>query len=171
MEPDQDTICVHLEDLKIALTFINAIKAASLDNSDLSLDTLQCLCQPIQNQLDINSPYYSSLSPQRSYFNSWYYQTQSLQAEWCWFDRFWYVYQHMHCLTGLFAKLEHCSKCNEDCYDPLVLVSSCGKRKVPQQKFYTIPLGPQIQALWQTPQASINMRYQQQWTEEILAEI
>jgi hypothetical protein len=56
LEPNQDTAVIHLKDLKIALAFIDAVKAASLENGDLHPDTLKHLCQPIQRELNIEDP-------------------------------------------------------------------------------------------------------------------
>jgi hypothetical protein len=70
--------------------------------------------------------------------------------------------------TGPFSTLEICPKCGETRYDPIKLASSGGKTKVPRQEFYTILLGPQLQALWRTPQGAEAMRYRERKTQEIL---
>jgi len=44
-----------------------------------------------------------------------------------------------------------------------------GNAKVPRQQFYTIPLGPQLQALWRMPQSAFYMRYHNCRTQQILA--
>ncbi len=40
---------------------------------------------------------------------------------------------------------------------PEVLATSGGIRKVPQRRFVTLPIGPQLQALWRTPEGARNM--------------
>ena len=70
--------------------------------------------------------------------------------------------------TGPFSDLEVCSKCQEPWYDPRILALSDGKRKKPQQQFTTIPLGPQLQALWRSQDGATAMRYHQLETQKIL---
>jgi hypothetical protein len=70
--------------------------------------------------------------------------------------------------TGPFSDLEVCPKCDEPRYDPRVLASTNGKTKNPQQQFTTIPLGPQLQALWRSQDGATAMRYRQSETQRIL---
>ena len=49
--------------------------------------------------------------------------------------------------TGPLADLETCPECKRSRWDIFQLVNSQGKVKVAAQHFYTIPIGPQIQAL------------------------
>ncbi|KAF8149513.1 hypothetical protein B0H34DRAFT_637894, partial [Crassisporium funariophilum] len=73
--------------------------------------------------------------------------------------------------TGPFVDLKECLYCSESCYDPIQLQLSNGRKKVPCQHFYTIPLGPQLQALWQTHQGAHNMKHRAQATAKTLAEL
>ena len=50
--------------------------------------------------------------------------------------------------TGPHKHLKTCLKCPEPHYDPTILKSSNGAVKKPRQSVTTIPIGPQIQALW-----------------------
>ncbi|KDQ14423.1 hypothetical protein BOTBODRAFT_110097, partial [Botryobasidium botryosum FD-172 SS1] len=68
--------------------------------------------------------------------------------------------------TGPFADLEACPECAAPRYDPLTW-ESLGK-KVPQQTFYTIPIGPTIQALWRSSDGATAMKYRRQNTAAIL---
>ncbi|KAF8577806.1 hypothetical protein K439DRAFT_1363862 [Ramaria rubella] len=63
--------------------------------------------------------------------------------------------------NGPFSKLKACpdAKCSQSHWDPNILKSSNGGRKVPAQTFLTIPIGPQIQALWHTPKSMLAMSY------------
>jgi len=70
--------------------------------------------------------------------------------------------------VGPYSDHDHCPTCGEDRYDP---IKSTHKKKVPCQQFHTIPIGPQLQALWRSPEGSQNMRYLDQRTEELLAEL
>lgn len=62
-----------------------------------------------------------------------------------------------HTFTGPFAQLESCSICGEARYNQVQLTST-GK-KVPQQQFCTIILGPQLQALRCSHSGAMDMRY------------
>lgn len=71
--------------------------------------------------------------------------------------------------TGPFADLETCPYCSEPRYDPITFVST--QRKVSRQKFYTLPLGPQIQALWSSPESAENMMHRERETAKIVEEL
>jgi hypothetical protein len=70
--------------------------------------------------------------------------------------------------TGPWADLDECPLCKEPRWDPL---KSKPNKKVPRQQFTTIPLGPQLQALWRTPEGAESMKYRRQRTADVLAEI
>ena len=70
--------------------------------------------------------------------------------------------------TGPWADLDTCLLCKESRWDPL---KSTPRKKVPCQQFTTIPLGPQLQALWRTPEGAESMKYRRQRTADVLAEI
>jgi hypothetical protein len=61
--------------------------------------------------------------------------------------------------TGPFAGLEACPVCSEGHYNHFCLESSHGKEKVPRQEFHTIPIGPQLQALYQDPESACHVHY------------
>ncbi|KAF8238500.1 hypothetical protein L208DRAFT_1169395, partial [Tricholoma matsutake] len=65
--------------------------------------------------------------------------------------------------TGPFANLEQCPKCSEARYNDKK------PGKVPYKRFYTIPLGPQLQVQWQTLEGANRMRYRNRKTEAIHA--
>jgi len=75
--------------------------------------------------------------------------------------------------TGPFENLDACSCCSEPRY---VVDPSSGSddrmdgegKKIPRQQFSTIPIGPQIQALWSQEQSAMDMEYLQKHTDEIL---
>jgi hypothetical protein len=50
--------------------------------------------------------------------------------------------------TGPFSKLEACPVCSESWYDLSRTQSSSRRERKSQQKFHTIPVGPQIQVLY-----------------------
>ena len=67
--------------------------------------------------------------------------------------------------TGPFAILQQCPKCTEPRYD------NKKPGNVPLKHFYTIPLGPQIQAQWQTPEGANRMHYQNHKTMAIYVKL
>lgn len=66
--------------------------------------------------------------------------------------------------VGPFKELDKCPTCGEARYEENL------RTKKPQlrQQFYTIPLGPQIQALWCTPEGADCMQYHNRKTDEII---
>ncbi|KIL54984.1 hypothetical protein M378DRAFT_18358 [Amanita muscaria Koide BX008] len=69
--------------------------------------------------------------------------------------------------TGPLKELDKCPECNEDRYQKN---KKSGKLQ-PRQQFYTIPLGPQLQAMWRTPEGADRMRYRNRKTDEIIQKI
>ena len=69
--------------------------------------------------------------------------------------------------VGPFKELDKCPKCCENRYEE---VKKTQKMR-PRQQFYTIPLGPQIQAMWRTPEGADRMRYRDRKTTEIIETI
>jgi len=70
--------------------------------------------------------------------------------------------------TGPFADLEHCKICKKDRSNPEILASSKGKKKIPCKQLLTLPVGPQLQVLWHTPEGANNMCYRSKLTKDIL---
>jgi hypothetical protein len=70
--------------------------------------------------------------------------------------------------VGPYADYDSCPTCGEDRYDP---IKSTLVKKVPRQQFHTIPIGPQLQALWRSPEGSHNMQYLDRRTKELLDEL
>jgi hypothetical protein len=64
--------------------------------------------------------------------------------------------------TGPFADLTCCPECGEERHE------SPG---IPKQEFYTIPLGPLLQALYRDPQSAKDMSYRRLRTREIIKEL
>lgn len=67
--------------------------------------------------------------------------------------------------TGPYSGLESCPECGISRYNPNK------PNKPARQHFYTIPLGPQLQALWRTPNSAKNMRYRSEKTKEIIEDL
>jgi hypothetical protein len=61
--------------------------------------------------------------------------------------------------TGPFLTLNKCPICDEPRYDQFQLELTHGKQKIPRQEFHTIPIGPQLQALYQEPRSATAAHY------------
>lgn len=73
--------------------------------------------------------------------------------------------------VGLFEVCDHCPRCGEAHYDPIRLEQSNGKIKSPHQQFHIIPIGPVIQAFWQSVEVATALRYRSLKTLEIFDEL
>src|SRR5712672_200472 len=73
--------------------------------------------------------------------------------------------------TGPFLGLDSCPTCSEPRYDQFRVEITSGKEKVARQQFHTIPIGPQLQALYQDPQSATYAHYLHQERSRILQEI
>jgi hypothetical protein len=69
--------------------------------------------------------------------------------------------------TGPFSDLSSCPKCEE----PRYKITPAGRERQPQRQFHTIPLGPQLQALWRSPDSAKKMRHRSRETRRILEEL
>jgi hypothetical protein len=68
--------------------------------------------------------------------------------------------------TGPFQDLEACPMCSEPRYDQFRLES-----RIPRQEFHTIPIGPQLQALYREPESARHAHYLRTEQARVLAEI
>ncbi|KAL1739491.1 hypothetical protein HDZ31DRAFT_77554, partial [Schizophyllum fasciatum] len=69
--------------------------------------------------------------------------------------------------TGPFADLEHCPTCGQERYEK----AKRGSKNVPRKQFSTVLLGPQLQALWRSPESAKSLEYRRACTERVLAEL
>ncbi len=67
--------------------------------------------------------------------------------------------------TGIWERLDRCPMCEEPRY------KEQAARNTPRQHFYTLPIGPQLQALWRSPEGARNIRYRERRTKELLDEL
>src|SRR6202142_2081176 len=188
----------QLDDMKIAMGFICAIENTSLDDDDCRLgeEAIDRLRHPPQQPVDIDSPdlrlgldLFNSLSnsSQETYTSvrqailrrhpedniPSYDQIKHQVAE------ITGVVSIVHdmcvntCIAfaGPFSQLDSCPKCGQPRYDPTILANSSGKKKVVRQEFHTIPIGPQLQALWRSEESATSMHYAEIRTKEILKEL
>ena len=72
--------------------------------------------------------------------------------------------------TGPFEDLERCPTCDMSRWNELKLHASHGRVKVAAKTFITLPLGPQLQALYRDPDGARAMSYLQTRAQEIVDE-
>ncbi len=175
----------NLQDLQIALQFIKDLEHASLDNGKLDQDTLHRLRNPTPQPLVIENQdllfsiklFLSTSGASQEVYNDTreavlqrhpedevlsYYQIRKkveelsgviiLEDDMC----------PGSCIayTGTaYGNLEACPKCNEGRWDPIILAASRGRKKVAQQTFCTIALGPVVQSMSRSVKGCKDMDY------------
>lgn len=187
---------IHVDDLKIAREFINGLRVASLDDENLPDEVLARLRHPIQEPLDISDPdirfsiklflsvgnasqeTYTSVREAilERYPDSLVLSFDQVKRKVTELSGVVSVVHDMcpnSCIayTGPYTNLETCPKCGESRFDPIKLATSEGRKKISRQEFHTIPLGPQLQALWRSPESARAMKYQHRQTEIILRQL
>ena len=73
--------------------------------------------------------------------------------------------------TGPFSELETCPICSESRYELSESQSSSGSQRKPRKKFHTIPVGPQIQALYRDPESASHAHYLREERARVLSEV
>ena len=179
-----------LDDLSIALKYINALKAASLDDENLGAEVLDQIRNPFETPLSIDDPderlsidiFLSVTNASEETYNSTragicrrypdsgmltYHQVKRLIAQLTGIIPIIHDMCINSCIayTGPYATAELCPTCAERRYDPL----STGK--IPRMQFHTMPLAPQLQALWRTPEGADSMGYRARCTDKVLSEL
>ena len=66
--------------------------------------------------------------------------------------------------------METCPYCSTPHYDPAVLEQSASKTKITQREFHTMPLGPQLQAIYCSWESAEQMHYGENKMDEIMKE-
>ncbi|KAF8164219.1 hypothetical protein K438DRAFT_1984740 [Mycena galopus ATCC 62051] len=188
---------IVLDNLKIDQAYIDLLKTATLDDSDQDKDALHRIRNPIQEVLHIDNDPDLLLSIKnflsltnasdkayteiRDNIMSRFPECQMLSHH--------LVKQKIIDLTGVVsivndmcvnscvaftgprADADACSECGESRWDPQRFADSDGVAKVPRKTYHTIPLGPQLQALWRSEKGAKAMRYRAENTAEILREL
>jgi hypothetical protein len=198
LEEDEDVVAT-LEELKIAQAFIKAIQDATLNNSNLDAVVCDRLKNPIQEPLDLSEDpailtsielfLDTTTASQKVYENVCatffrhmqrtnpgvefellsHYRVQET------ISKLTGVHSMMHdmcpntCIayTGPFDNLTVCPKCEEPRYE----MALPRMEQRPKRQFHTIPLGPQLQALWRSPETAQKMRHRSEETKKILMEL
>jgi hypothetical protein len=188
LDLDELSDIAHLKDLKIAMEFIQTLQEASLDNSKLDKDIIERLRNPPTFPVDVGNPdlqlglrlFLAMInSSQETYALSReaimlrhpddqipsFHQIKQTIAD---ITGVVPIVDHMcpnSCLayTGPFASLNTCPECGEQRYDDT--------GRIPKREFYTMPLGPLLQALWRDLRSAERMSYRRKKTEEIIEEL
>ncbi|KAF5342644.1 hypothetical protein D9611_001231 [Ephemerocybe angulata] len=175
--------CAAVPELETALKFRRALEAASLENGDLSTEQVERLRSPTEfvETLDPDTKHALKLYLSTHGASEQVYRDVRLDildddssrdipsyegakkkvAELTGITP---IIHHMcpdSCMayTGPYKDLEECVYCKKPRYDP--------KTGKPLQYFYTMPLGPQIQARWKDPACAKLMQHRQQETKKI----
>lgn len=179
-----------LRDIKISMEYIRALEAASLDddNNHLDEEAINCLRNPRTSPVEVDDPdfrlgldlFLASIKTTHENYNLTReavlrrHPDDSIPS----FDQMKRrvteitgVVPIIHdmcpntCLafTGPFKNDDRCSECGEARFDPVT--------KKGRQHFYTIPIGPMLQALWADVDSARKLDYRRRKTRELLDEI
>ncbi|KAF8978516.1 hypothetical protein BDQ17DRAFT_1394725 [Cyathus striatus] len=165
--------------------FIKALENASLDNPCEQLDTdmLNTIRNPPQEQLSIKNLFLAMGNASEDTYNRVrnavkrrhpdddilsFYQVKKLVTELTGISPLTHEMCINSCMgyTGPFALNTTCHYCSEEHY----YTNSNGKQ-VAKKQFNTIPLAPQIQALWRTTDSAKNLCYRENYTNQVLDEL
>ena len=178
---------IVVADLLIAQNFINGIKNATLDNGSMDPQSIDQLQNPYPEVLDMSNPnlrqsldfYLATELASRDTYRKSVVAVQQWNPEHELLS-FHGIEQkiadlsgvvpvtHNMCInscsafTGPYAALDSCPYCG---------TSRLNDKSKPRQVFHTIPLGPQLQALWWSLETADALKYWDHRTQEILAEI
>ena len=185
------------EDIKMYLDFLTRIENASLEDNRMTMapDDLERLCHPPQEKVDLDDPdlrltlnlFLATGNSSQETYNSVCKAIQCrYPAEVLSYDQIKrritdlsgvVPLAHDMCMnmciayTGQFSHLKSCPYCEESRYDPIQLAASNRKMKEPCQQLHTMPIGPQLQALYRSEDSAQRMHYRDVCTEKILREL
>jgi len=172
-----------LQDLQIPLTFAKDLETASLDNGTLDKETPARLRNPTQQPLpdqdllvSIKLYFATDGTSQETYSNVREVFLESHPEDSI--LTFHQIKKRVEELSGVvileddmcpksciaytgtaYKDLEICPKCGEGRWDPVVLAASNGTKKVAQQKYCSIALGPVVQSMYQSLKGCEEMDY------------
>jgi hypothetical protein len=182
----------HIDSIRLAQSYIQAIKSASLDNDKLKPEDIHRLRNPDTEQVDVDDPdirlsidiYMACSNASESTYKSVresilrrfpnteilsYHRVKALVSE---LTGVISVEDDM-CInsctafTGpLLENSEICPQCSEPRFDQKQ--RDISNKNIPRQRACTIPLGPQLQALRRSSSGAAALRYRDQKTAECL---
>ncbi|KAF5351556.1 hypothetical protein D9758_007159 [Tetrapyrgos nigripes] len=160
----------RIEAVKIAQEFIHALRGASLENCDLDPNSLTALLNPADSGLEVDPdkerilllclrPYQIKSQTQHGYTAT----INALKLAWPNKEFFSYeqIQQRAHKLSGLHPIVH--DMCSNSCLGFTGPFAECGAPRNNAQTgkpqlFYTLPVGPQVQAMWRDPEMAEGMR-------------
>ena len=188
----EDIQNIQINDLKTAAEFISQLQGATLDASGLSPSMIQRLrnCPPQSpSGLDQSTQFsiklfISTLNSSQQTYESVraavlerypednilsYHEVKKVLEELTGVTSIAHDMCYDTCVafTGPFSALDHCPSCRKPRYKEQRGGSSARCSKVPNRVFHTIPLGPQIQSLWSSPDGAGDMLYSLYQTERV----
>ena len=188
---------IHLSDLRTAAEFVKALRGTTLDDPNLGMSDVEIhrLRNPPREQspvvVDKNTRLAIDLylgNPSKATYDTnckairrchpeddlpSYYSIKRLVADLTGIESMVHDMCANSCLayTGPFRDLEACPICSEPRFDQFRLQSSSGKERIPRQEFHTIPIGPQIQALYRSPESASHAHYLREERSCVLSEL
>jgi len=197
---DLEELCglAQTEDIKLSLEYIKQLQSASLEDDGMRLDPdiLDRLRNRCEEEIDLSDPnlrlsldlFLAAGNSSQETYNSvrkailrrypedevlTYDQIKRRVAQLSGVISLVHDMCINSCVayTGPLRDLEICPECGEPRYDPIKLAATAGEAKVARQEFYTIPIGPQLQAFWRNGDSAQRMRYRDICTAKILADL
>jgi len=176
---------IHLDDLRTSAAFVRELQQATLGDptQELSFEGLECLCNPLHGQPSVSVDEDTRLAidlylgtPSEAMYETvcaailrhWpstdlpsYYRAKRLVTDLSSVESIVYNMCVNSCIayTGPFLELETCPMCSKPWYDQFRIQMSDRKDRTPCQEFHTIPIGPQIQALYHAPETATHVHY------------
>ena len=173
---------IHFDDLRLTADFVRSLQQATLDDPSLGLsdEALERLHNPLHGkphnavnddtrmtiELYLGNPseatYETNCAIILHHFLDTdlpsYYKVKRLVSDLTSIES---VVHHMcinSCIayTGTFLELDACPICSEPQYD---WYRSSEEKRIPHQEFHTIPIGPQIQALYRSLESASHAHY------------
>ncbi|OJT06314.1 hypothetical protein TRAPUB_2832 [Trametes pubescens] len=183
----------RLRELQIAEEFITAIRNATLNESHLSAETIDRLRAPSHKPRTVNRLERAALrmflargdASEENYADNreaiveldhankdipTYEQLKTLVADLTGIHALREDMCPNTCIayTGPFADLVKCPMCSEPRYD--VVQTARTRKNVARRTFHTFPLGPQVQAMYSSPENAEHMGYRAAITRELLGQ-
>ena len=185
-----------LDELNISLAFIHLLRSATLDNGGLDAETVHRLRHPPEGPPEVDDPdlllaikiYLATTKASQDTYTTVGEAIEDRFPE-CHFPSVDGLKKKIRELTGVipliddmcnnscigytgpFAELTHCPKCGEFRYDQIRYNASNGTDRIPRKTFLTIPLGPQLQAMYRSKKNAEAMRYRSIRTRQLKQEI
>ncbi|KAF9535164.1 hypothetical protein CPB83DRAFT_730467, partial [Crepidotus variabilis] len=158
--------------LRISLEFIRVLEKATLDNGDFDEEQLHSLRHPVQHTRSLNDKdvllslkcFLATMRASNQVYSDVQQSIEEVHPQ-IKLQSHHVVQKTIANLTGIFPIIhdmcpqsclaytgpfladELCSTCREPRYNQYMLRVSNGKKRVSRQRFYTMPLGPQLQAI------------------------